>query len=80
MTVDVPSQRLCEAAFALYDQFLKIVTGPAAAIVKDGVIFNLYCFSEEADAEKFRVRFNALKFDPTWRGRGDAKNRWVGGR
>ncbi|ARP98255.1 hypothetical protein CAK95_03475 [Pseudorhodoplanes sinuspersici] len=41
--------------------------------------FNLYCFSDEADAEKFRVRFNDLKFDPTWRGRGDAKNRWVGG-
>ena len=51
-----------------------------AAVVKDGVIFNLYCFSEEADAEKFRVRFKGLKFDPTWRGKGDAESHWVGGK
>lgn len=33
--------------------------------------FNVYCFAEAADAEKFMQRFGGEKFDPTQRGEWD---------
>jgi hypothetical protein len=38
--------------------------------------FNVYCFAEVADAEKFMQRFGGEKFDPKQRGRGSNWARW----
>jgi hypothetical protein len=38
--------------------------------------FNVYCFSDEAHAEKFMARFEGEKFDPRQRGKGANWARW----
>jgi hypothetical protein len=38
--------------------------------------FNVYCFAEPADAEKFMERFGGEKFDPRQRGKGSNWARW----
>ena len=65
--------------FGLVVAFLNdLSVGPlTGSIVKEGVIYNVYCFKIEKDAEKFRKRFNGLKFDPIWRGRGRHRNQWI---
>ena len=40
------------------------------AVIHNDEWFNVYCFSDSADAEKFMSRFGGEKFDPTQRGRG----------
>jgi hypothetical protein len=38
--------------------------------------FNVYCFAEAADAEKFMARFGGERFDPRQRGKGSNWMRW----
>jgi hypothetical protein len=38
--------------------------------------WNVYCFAEAADAEKFRLRFGGEPFNPKHRGRGANWARW----
>ena len=50
---------------------------PAPPFVRhDGQWFNVYCFAEAADAEKFMARFGGEKFDPRQRGKGSNWMRW----
>lgn len=46
------------------------------AVFHDGQWFNIYCFAEAADAEKFKKRFGGEKFDPKQRGKGSNWARW----
>jgi len=46
------------------------------SVFHDDQWFNVYCFSDRADAEKFLQRFGGEKFDPTQRGRGSNWPRW----
>jgi hypothetical protein len=39
-------------------------------VVRDDAYWNVLCFSEKADAEKFKLRFGGEDFDPQCRGRG----------
>ena len=65
--------------FGLVIAFLNdLSVGPlTGTIVREGVIYNVYCFKQEEDAEKFCQRFSGLKFDPAWRGRGRHRNQWI---
>jgi hypothetical protein len=38
--------------------------------------WNVYCFSERGDAEKFMLKFGGEKFDPKQRGKGSNWARW----
>ena len=38
--------------------------------------FNVYCFAEAIDTEKFMQRFGGEKFDPARRGKGRAWSVW----
>ena len=38
--------------------------------------FNVYCFADAADAEKFTTRFGGEKFDPAQRGKGQNWMQW----
>ena len=40
------------------------------SVFHNGESFNVYCFSDGADADKFMSRFGGEKFDPKHRGRG----------
>ena len=42
----------------------------------DGQWFNVYCFADAADADKFMARFGGEKFDPAQRGKGRNWMRW----
>jgi hypothetical protein len=42
----------------------------------DGQSFNVYCFADAADVEKFRARFGGEKFDPAQRGKGRNWMQW----
>jgi hypothetical protein len=46
------------------------------AVFHDGQWFNVYCFADPADAEKFMKRFGGEKFDPKQRGKGANWARW----
>jgi hypothetical protein len=46
------------------------------ALYHDGQWFHVYCFSDPADARKFRERFGGAKFDPSERGRSARWARW----
>jgi len=46
------------------------------AVVHDDQWFNVYCFAEQADAEKFMKRFGGETFDPKQRGKGSNWARW----
>lgn len=46
------------------------------AVFHDGQWFNIYCFAEAADAEKFTQRFGGETFDPKQRGKGNNWARW----
>lgn len=46
------------------------------SVVHDGEWFNVYCFSDVADAEKFMKRFGGERFDPKQRGRGANWAHW----
>jgi hypothetical protein len=53
--------------------------GPGArghSVFHDGQWFNVYCFAETADAEKFLRRFGEEKFDPKQKGKGSSWARW----
>ena len=49
---------------------------PRGHPVFDGEWFHVYCFAKSGDAEKFRERFDSVKFDPGQRGRGSNWARW----
>jgi hypothetical protein len=40
------------------------------SVVRNNEWFNVYCFSDSADADKFMSQFGGEKFDPAQRGRG----------
>jgi hypothetical protein len=46
------------------------------AVFHDGKWFNVYCFAEPGDLDKFMQRFGGEKFDPKQRGRGSNWARW----
>ena len=46
------------------------------AVCDKGEWFHVYCFSEAADAEKFKQRFGGARFDPVQRGKGANWARW----
>jgi hypothetical protein len=46
------------------------------AVFHDGQWFNVYCFAEAADAEKFLRQFGGEKFDPKQRGKGSNWAHW----
>jgi hypothetical protein len=41
--------------------------------------FNIYCFADRADAEKFLAKFGGQWFDPTKRGKGARWAQWPAG-
>ena len=45
-------------------------------VVHAGQCFNVYCFSERGDAEKFLQRFGGEWFDPKQRGNGKNWMQW----
>ena len=45
----------------------------------DGQWLHVYCFKEQADAQKFMDRFGGAKFDPAERGRGANWATWKKG-
>jgi hypothetical protein len=46
------------------------------SVVHEGEWFNVYCFADRGDAEKFMQRFGGEKFNPKQRGRGYNWARW----
>jgi hypothetical protein len=42
-----------------------------------GERYHVYCFSEAADAEKFKQRFGGERFNPAQRGKGRNWARWI---
>jgi hypothetical protein len=46
------------------------------SVFHGGEWFNVYCFAEAADAEKFMQQFGGEAFDPTQRGKGSNWARW----
>jgi hypothetical protein len=46
------------------------------AVFHDGQWFNVYCFSDPANAEKFTLKFGGQKFDPKQRGKESDWARW----
>ena len=46
------------------------------ALCHDNEWHHVYCFSDPADAEKFKRRFGGERFDPSQRGRGRSWWRW----
>lgn len=40
------------------------------SVFHEGEWFNVYCFADPADAEKFMERFGGERFDPKQRGKG----------
>jgi hypothetical protein len=46
------------------------------SVTREDEWFNVYCFSERADAENFMAKFGGEKFDPRQRGRGRSWARW----
>jgi len=46
------------------------------SVFHEGQWFNVYCFAETSDAEKFMQRFGGEKFDPKQRGKGSNWARW----
>lgn len=46
------------------------------AVVRNGEWYNVFCFAEEAHADKFRLQFHGMKFDPACRGRGKNWAQW----
>ena len=46
------------------------------SVFHDGQWFNVYCFSEVADAQKFLEKFGGEKFDPAQRGKGRNWMQW----
>ena len=46
------------------------------AVFHENEWFNVYCFAEPADAEKFMQRFGGEKIDPKQRGKGSNWARW----
>jgi hypothetical protein len=46
------------------------------SVAHDGQWYNVYCFVEAADAEKFIKQFGGEKFDPTQRGKGSNWAKW----
>ncbi len=49
---------------------------PRHAVRDGGEWFNVYCFVDPADAEKFRQRFGGEMFSPDQRGKGSNWARW----
>ena len=45
-------------------------------VFHDDEWFHVYCFAEEADADKFQQRFGGERFDPNQRGKGSNWARW----
>jgi hypothetical protein len=46
------------------------------SVFHDGRWFNIYCFAEASDADKFMKWFGGETFDPKQRGRGSNWARW----
>jgi hypothetical protein len=46
------------------------------SVFHEGQWFNVYCFAEAVDAEKFMKRFGGETFDPKQRGKGSNWARW----
>jgi len=46
------------------------------SVAHNGEWFNVYCFSERTDAERFMARFGGEKFDPRQRGKGSNWAHW----
>ena len=46
------------------------------AVFHEDEWFNVYCFAEQGDAEKFMQRFGGERFDPKQRGKGSNWARW----
>ena len=46
------------------------------SVAHDGQWFNVYCFAEAADAEKFMKQFAGEKFDPRQRVKGSNWAKW----
>jgi hypothetical protein len=46
------------------------------AVFQEGQWFNVFCFSNPADAEKFMQRFGGEPFDPWQKGKGSNWAQW----
>ena len=46
------------------------------SVFHDGQWFNVYCFSDQTDAEKFLKKCGGERFDPMQRGKGSNWARW----
>jgi hypothetical protein len=46
------------------------------SVAHNGQWFNVYCFADAADAEKFRKQFGGEKFNPAQRGKGRNWAKW----
>ena len=49
---------------------------PGHSLFHDKEWFHVYCFSDPAHAERFRVRFGGEKFNPQESGKGNNWARW----
>jgi len=70
--------RLCEGgSYQVIHEFCKDLTlCTRGHAVYNREWFHVYCFSEAADAEKFKQRFGGEAFDPSQRGRGSNWAHW----
>ena len=71
--------RLCEGGgYKEIREFCKGMTlcNRGHAVFHDDEWFHVYCFAEEADADKFKQRFGGVRFNPNQRGKGSNWARW----
>jgi hypothetical protein len=76
--VALPANSSLNGGYNLIHEFCKSLSlcSRGHAVVHDGEWFNVYCFADSADAEKFMARFGGEKFDPRQRGSGRSWARW----
>lgn len=70
--------RLCEGGGCdeIHDFCKDLTLCARGHAVYDGEWFHVYCFSDPADAEKFKQRFGGERFNPNERGKGRHWARW----
>jgi hypothetical protein len=76
--VAVPESVSLDNGYKAVDAFCKELSlcPRGHRIVHAGQCFNVYCFSERSDAEKFMQRFGGEWFDPKQRGKGKNWMQW----
>jgi hypothetical protein len=76
--VALPASASLKGGYAAIHEFCKELSlcSRGHAVFHGGQWFNVYCFSERGDAEKFMQRFAGEWFDPRQRGKGSNWAQW----